>query len=103
MAEADFRFELGGLAGQVAAHRFLETSTVVRVRLVQCALPAGWGAVVAELLPDIHVVAPAAMVVAVGQLEIPDADVGAAHRQVEARICLAQLLGQAPPTLLTLP
>jgi hypothetical protein len=66
VAKSDFCFEFGGLANQVAAHSFLEMSTVVRVRLVQCALPANRWAVVAELLPDVQVVAPAAAVVAGG-------------------------------------
>jgi hypothetical protein len=43
-------------------------------------------------------VAPAALVVAVGQLEIPHADVGAAHRQLQAGVRLTQLLFHLPAT-----
>src|SRR5205823_376389 len=50
VVEADFRLELGGFAGQVAAHGSLETGTVVRVRHPVTAGP--YPADRAVLVPD---------------------------------------------------
>src|SRR5262249_55810103 len=99
VAEADFRLELGALAGQVPAHRLLDAGAVVRVGHGESVPAAAGGPRVAELLPDVDVVAAAAAGIAVGRLGLPDADVGPADRQFHALVGPAECLGllRLPP------
>src|SRR5262249_11027095 len=80
----------------VAADGLFDEGPIVRVDRAHAGLLVEWeiGAFVAELLPGVHVGDATVTGVAVGHVNVPDADVRAADRQLDAGVDLSQLLFQ---------
>src|SRR5882724_7711868 len=85
MAGPAFEFKLAGLPGQVSTNGLSEGGAIVWVDRGHSGLMVEReiGAFVAELLPEVHVIRRAVPGVAVGQIGVPDANVGAADRQID--------------------